>query len=87
MRWVDGSVLGMLPAAVALPVVMVLAGGVRVVPQLPRQQLGHRLVGLPGDPGVKADARLVQGGPGPRPDAAADEDLRPLLPEEPARAL
>ena len=73
---------GMLPAAVAFAVVVVGAGGFRVVGQFPRQKGLRRLVRLPGNPGIEADPRLCQSCPGPAADASADQVGDPLLPKE-----
>ena len=55
---------------------------VRVVGQAPRQQGGHRPVGVPRRAGVESDARLGQSVSGAAADAAADEGLHAVLPQE-----
>ena len=59
-------------------VLVVVAHRVRVIGQLPRQPVRHRLVRRALHAGVEGDPGLGQSRPGPAADAAADQRLHPV---------
>ena len=71
-----------LSAVMAMMLPVVAAHHVGVEGELARQQVGHGLVGAARYPAVEGDSGLGQGGFGSPADAAADEGVHALAPEQ-----